>query len=126
MIESDQENRPLMMSRKQLEEIATVVEGIPVWGCLPGSASALAGLIYGDIVLGVNGMRTQTIEDYLEARTLRSDAMEVRLFRAGQELTVFFDLMPREERLDELATQIAEESSSVAAAANPPRKGPAN
>ena len=115
-----------MMSRKQLEEIATVVEGIPVWGCLPGSASALAGVIYGDIVLGVNGMRTQTIEDYLEARTLRSDAMEVRLFRAGQELTLFLELRPREERLDELATQVAEERRSANTPANSPPKGQPN
>jgi len=115
-----------MMHRKQLEEIAAVVEGIPVWGCLPGSVSANAGVAYGDIVLGVNGMRTQTIEDYLEARTLRSDAMEVRLFRAGQELTLFFELRPRAERLDELATQITEERSSATAPPNSPPKGLTN
>ena len=97
-----------MIARKQLEEIAAAVEGIPVWGCLPGSTAALAGVVYGDIVLGVNGMRTHTIDDYLEARALRVDGMEVRLFRAGSELTVFFEFRPTADSLEAIATQIAE------------------
>lgn len=98
----------MMMPRKQLEEIAAAVEGIPVWGCLPGSTSAQAGVRYGDIVLGVNGMRTQTIEDYLEARMLRADGMEVRLFRAEGEVTLFIAFRPPPDTLEALANQIAE------------------
>ena len=47
-----------MISRKQLEEIAATVQGVPVFGCLPGSTAAEAGVRYGDIVLSVNGVRT--------------------------------------------------------------------
>jgi PDZ domain len=100
--------RQPMMPRKQLEEIAAAVEGIPVWGCLPGSTAAEAGVVYGDIVLSVNGMRTQTIDDYLEARALRVDGMEVQLFRAGRELTLFVAFRPPADSLEALATQIAD------------------
>src|SRR4051794_31869054 len=50
-----QEKTSTMMQRKQLEEIAATVKGVPVWGCLPGSTAAEAGVRYGDIVLAVNG-----------------------------------------------------------------------
>ncbi|HKO46183.1 MAG TPA: hypothetical protein VJV79_00580 [Polyangiaceae bacterium] len=97
-----------MMSRKQLEEIAATVQGIPVWGCLPGSTAAEAGVRYGDIVLGVNGMPTPGIGEYLSARALRSDGIELRLFRAGEELTLFVKFRPPEDQLEALATQIAD------------------
>ena len=63
-----------MISRKQLEEMAATVQGIPVWGCLPGSTAAEAGVRYGDIVLGVNGMPTPGIDEYLAARKLLTAA----------------------------------------------------
>jgi len=97
-----------MMPRKQLEEIAAAVEGVPVWGCLPGSTAADAGVRYGDIVLSVNGMRTQSIEDYLEARALRGDGMDIVLFRAGEELTLFVPFKKPEGSLEQLALKIAE------------------
>lgn len=97
-----------MMPRKQLEEIAAALEGVPVWGCLPGSTAAEAGVRYGDIVLRVNGMRTQSIEDYLEARALRGDGMEVVLFRTGAELTLFVPFRKPKGSIEQLALQIAE------------------
>jgi S1-C subfamily serine protease len=97
-----------MMSRKQLEEIADTVQGIPVWGCLPGSTSAEAGVRYGDIVLKVNGMRTPTIDDYLEARKLRTDGYELVLFRAGEELTVYVAFRPPADPMAALAMQLAD------------------
>src|SRR5262245_47572351 len=97
-----------MISRKQLEEIATAVGGIPVWGCLPGSTAAEAGVRYGDIVLGVNGMPTPGIAEYLDARKLRSDGYELRLFRDGQERTVFVPFRPPVDSMSALAAQIAD------------------
>ena len=94
-----------------------------MWGCLPGSTAALAGVVYGDIVLGVNGMRTHTIEDYLEARALRADGMEVRLFRAGGEVTLFVQFSPPPDSLEALATQIAEGRFVSTAPAHSPPKG---
>ena len=96
-----------MISRKQLEQIATTVRGIPVWGCLPGSTAAEAGVRYGDIVLGVNGMPTPSIEAYLDARKLRSDGYELRLYRDGEELTVFVPFRPPTDSMAALAAQIA-------------------
>jgi len=97
-----------MISRKQLEEIAATVQGIPVWGCLPGSTAAEAGVRYGDIVLGVNGAPTPGIGEYLAARALRTDGIELRLFRDGLEFTVFVAFRPPEDQLEALAEQIAE------------------
>ena len=70
-----------MMQRKQLEEIAATVKGVPVWGCLPGSTAAEAGVRYGDIVLAVNGVPTPSIVEYLEGRKLRTDGFELRRSR---------------------------------------------
>ena len=97
-----------MMSRKQLEEIAAVVQGIPVWGCLPGSTAAEAGVRYGDIVLRVNGMPTPSIDDYLTARKLRSDGFDLRLFRAGAEIDVYVAFRPPTDTMAALAMQVAD------------------
>lgn len=97
-----------MISRKQVEKIAAMVRGIPVWGCLPGSTAAEAGVRYGDIVIAVNGAPTPTINEYLEARKLRSDGYDLRLFRDGQELTVFVAFRPPSEGLMALAEQLAQ------------------
>ncbi len=68
--------------------MAETLEGIPVWGCLPGSLAKEAGIRYGDIVLSVNGMPTANIDQYMDARRLRSDAASVVLFRDGQKLSI--------------------------------------
>jgi S1-C subfamily serine protease len=97
-----------MISRRQLEEMAEAVQGIPVLGCLPGSTAAEAGVRYGDIVLSVNGLLTPTVDEYLEARKLRSDGFELRLFRAGVELTIWVAFRPPSDTLAALAMQVAE------------------
>ncbi|HYQ44034.1 MAG TPA: PDZ domain-containing protein [Polyangiaceae bacterium] len=95
-----------MISRKQLEEIAATVQGIPIFGCLPRSTAEEAGVRYGDIVLSVNGVRTYGIDEYLAARSLRANAMELRIFRAGNELTVSVRFRADSDP-EELAGQIA-------------------
>lgn len=97
-----------MIQRKQLEEIAATVQGVPVWGCLPGSTAAEAGVRYGDIVLAVNGVPTPSIIEYLEGRKLRSDGFDLRLFRDGQEFSVFVPFRPPSEPMAALAAQIAD------------------
>jgi len=97
-----------MISRKQLEEIAATVRGVPVFGCLPGSSGAEAGARYGDIVLGVNGVRTPGIDEYLAARALRSDGIELRILRGGEELTLFVEFRAVQERMQAFAGQIAD------------------
>lgn len=97
-----------MMSRKQLEEIAATVQGIPVWGCLPGSSAAEAGVRYGDIVLEVNGVLTPSIDEYLAARALRQDGIALRLFRSGDELSVYVEFRPPADTLEALTEQLAD------------------
>ena len=74
-----------MISRKAIFELADALGGIPILGTLAGSPAARAGIRYGDVVLAVNNRRTRTMIDYLEAKALRSDGMEVVVFRAGAE-----------------------------------------
>jgi S1-C subfamily serine protease len=108
-----------MMSRKQLQEIAQAVSGVPVLGCLPGSTAAEAGVRYGDIVLSVNGVPTPTIDEYLEARKLRSDGFDLRLFRGGEEIIVFVAFRPPSDLMAALALQIAD-GRYVASDSSPP------
>jgi S1-C subfamily serine protease len=109
-----------MISRKQLEEIAVTVQGIPVWGCLPGSSAAQAGVRYGDIVLEVNGVLTPTINEYLAARALRKDGLSLRLFRNGDELSLFVEFRPPADTLEALATQLADGRYVSSADSEPP------
>lgn len=96
-----------MISRKQLEEIAATVRGVPVFGCLPGSSAADAGVRYGDIVLYVNGVRTFGIDEYVAARSLRVDGLELRVLRGGEELALFVEFRASDDQLESLAEQIA-------------------
>ena len=96
-----------MISRKQLEQIAETVRGVPVLGCLPGSTAAEAGVRYGDIVLSVNGIDTPTVVEYLEGRKLRADGFDLRLFRDGRELSLFVPFRPPSDPMAALVAQIA-------------------
>lgn len=74
-----------MIARKSLFALAKALEGIPVLGALEGTPAARAGVRYGDVLLSVNGMRTRSVEDYVEAKGLRADGMEIVVFRSGEE-----------------------------------------
>lgn len=76
------------MKREELQRLADALEGLPVWGCLPGSASDRAGIGYGDVVLEVNGVRTKTVDEYMEARARRRGRVTYKIFRAGREIEV--------------------------------------
>jgi len=99
-----------MIRRQQLEQLAEAVQGIPVLGCLPGSTASEAGVRYGDIVLEVNGLRTLNIDDYLAGRQLRSDGMDLRLFRDGKEFSLFVALrrVEGDAKWDVLAQMLAD------------------
>jgi len=56
-----------------------------VLGTLSGTPAARAGIRYGDVLISVNGMRTKTVADYVEAKALRNDGMDIVVFRSGSE-----------------------------------------
>jgi len=115
-----------MIHRRQLEALAEVVQGIAVLGCLPGSTASVAGVRYGDIVLSVNGLRTINVDDYLAGRRLRSDGMELRLFRDGNELSLFVELRPLhgDARWDVLTQMLADAAASSSHSSAPPEALP--
>lgn len=82
------------MSREQLAKLAETLQGIPVWGCLPGSRGREAGVRYGDVVLSVNGRPTVDAAAYLAARRLRSDGMTLVVFRDGATHTLHLHFEP--------------------------------
>lgn len=74
-----------MIPKKSLFALAKALEGLPVLGALEGTPAARAGVRYGDVLLSVNGMRTKTVMDYVKAKNLRSDGMNIVVFRSGEE-----------------------------------------
>jgi predicted metalloprotease with PDZ domain len=74
-----------MIARQSLFALAKALEGIPVLGSLSGTPAARAGIRYGDVLISVNGMRTRTVLEYVEAKALRTDGMDVVVFRSGTE-----------------------------------------
>lgn len=79
-----------LTTQKQLADMARILGGIVILQVLPGSPAEQAGIGYGDILLEVNGKKTATLQDFVDARELRSDGIRGKLFRNGQELE--FDL----------------------------------
>ncbi len=93
-------------------------------GALSGSPAADAGVRYGDVLLSVNGVRTKTASDYVEAKALRDDGMKVVLFRDGAELHL--DLVYRPDRAMKDAAQLTAELVSMRVGGGPedPEKPP--
>lgn len=81
-----------MIAQGDVWQLARVLEGLPVLGCVDGHAAASAGIRYGDVLLVVNGQRTRTFADYLVAKQLHSTRMQVRLFRDGREVELEIEL----------------------------------
>lgn len=74
-----------MIARSALFALAKALEGLPVLGALEGTPAARAGVRYGDVLLSVNGVRTKTVMDYVEAKNRRVDGMNIVVFRSGEE-----------------------------------------
>ena len=115
-----------MQSRKQLARLAEALGGIPVWGCLPGSPAQRVGVRYGDVLLSVNGQRTSTVEEFVDARASRPDMAEVVVFRDGDELTLRLELEAAtpltDDQMRAAALQVAE--ARLAPTDHPPPSEP--
>lgn len=94
-----------MIPKKSLYAMAKALEGVPVLGSLAGSPAARAGIRYGDILLVVNGVRTTTVLEYIQARSQRTDGMDVVVFRAGErhERSLVYDGGPRPDPMSLLS-----------------------
>ena len=77
-----------MIRKATLVEIAMRLNGLPVFGCLPGSPAALAGVRYGDVLLAVDGQPTPTWDAYIRERQRSGEVILLRLFRDGAELEI--------------------------------------
>lgn len=97
-----------MFKPSDLNKVAEVYEGIPVWGCLPGYSADSAGIRAGDIVIRVNGMATPTIDEYLEARALDSRGADITYVREGKEHTVRLAFGQSRPDVAEAARQVVE------------------
>ncbi|MGC4092762.1 MAG: PDZ domain-containing protein [Polyangiaceae bacterium] len=74
-----------MIQLSSLSRLAESLNGLPVYGCLPGSPAARAGVRFGDIVLSVDGQVTSNWVEYIAARQNSGSSIVVRLFRDGRE-----------------------------------------
>ena len=81
-----------MNSRSDLARLAAALGGLPILGCLEGSPAAEAGLRYGDILLAIDGVVTESWNDFIEARGRCKGGFSARIFRAGEEFEVFVPL----------------------------------
>lgn len=107
-----------MLSRSDLSRLATVLGGIPVLGCLEGSAAAEAGIRYGDVLLAVDGVTTSTWDEFLEVRGRCRDRMCARIFRDGLEQEIEIELRPATKTPFELIGELQQHAvSSVPPAA---------
>ncbi len=92
-----------MIAKATLFQLAKALDGLPVLGCLEGTPAALAGVRYGDVLLSVNGHRTRSFADYLEAKALRKDGMQIVVFRQGEEQPVEFEYVANRGPVDPIA-----------------------
>jgi S1-C subfamily serine protease len=115
-----------MLKWEDVSRMATRLQGVPVLGCRPGSPSARAGVQYGDILMSVNGVPTPDWAAYIEARALSPGHMVIEVFRAGDTLSLEFDMQAHGEPID--AAQLLDdliESGLVPPISSDPRREPA-
>lgn len=75
-----------MIQLSTLARLAETLNGLPVYGCLPGSPAEQAGVRFGDVLLSVDGKATPTWAAYIAAREHSGENILVRVFREGREL----------------------------------------
>ncbi|HET9953120.1 MAG TPA: PDZ domain-containing protein [Polyangiaceae bacterium] len=109
-----------MKSPSEIQRLAKLLGGVPILGIFPGSPAEQVGLMYGDIVLSVNGHDTKSFEDFLRAHTGKETSVKLQIFRDGRNLT--FEISFRQEDWVEAEDDLEEpELLSPMAYASPTR-----
>lgn len=75
------------MDKKTVDEMGEIVKGVPVYVSFKGQPAFNAGIRQGDIIIAVNGMKTPTADEYIEAAKLDDEKRIIQVWRNGQELT---------------------------------------
>jgi S1-C subfamily serine protease len=84
MARKSAQKNDVLSSLAQIEKLAKLLGGIPVWEVFPESAAAMAGVRFGDIIVSVNGTATPTFEDFLAAGEAHLSNIEFEVFRNGK------------------------------------------
>jgi len=63
------------------DELINAFKGVPLLGLAPDSPAELAGMKSGDLIVAVNGVRTEDVVDYLSAKERCKTAMQVVFLR---------------------------------------------
>ena len=69
----------------------SVFQGLPVYSCFPGSPAERAGVKKGDVVVLANGQRVENMDQYVAARSLRTDKLEITVLRGPRMLELIVD-----------------------------------
>lgn len=67
-------------------------EGLSVLGLVAGSEAERAGVQKGDVVLIANGCRVSSFDEYIKARQVRSDRLELTVRRGDKILDLVLTL----------------------------------
>jgi S1-C subfamily serine protease len=67
------------------------MNGVEVMGVVHGSRAEQAGIRVGDIILAFNGMRTETLIDYVKAKILKPKREHILIERNGKKMYFEWD-----------------------------------
>lgn len=99
-----------MFQIKDLHTLADTYGGIVIYGTLPNSPAYRAGVLFGDILLSVNGRTIDSLTTYRRVMIElgEQDSYEMEVIRGAERLTLRLDMAERAETsLEEVAQQIA-------------------
>lgn len=81
-----------MQNIQDLQKMADTYQGMLILGIIPGSASFVAGVRRGDILMEVNGVRITNSNDYIAAPRNVDGKMDILIIRNHQEMRLTLDL----------------------------------
>lgn len=96
-----------MISKSNLEKMATMLGGTMILGVVQGTPCAEAGMRYGDILLVANGQPIPNWQAYVDAKALREDGMDLTYYRDGKEISISITYSKEEVSASALIHELA-------------------